>query len=195
MDPYKPLLLQEMQASTKMVQSWLGKHEASSKTYSMVMEEFAGMHPGHSHQVDRTPWTELWENQAAETLIAKTVNGLMAKLLTASGKASATRAVELSLLLEDWLSCPCPADGSCGQGLRMCSSHSNPLLSLFCCLIIDVGDQNHISSCYQKGLCGVCGVNIPSNTLYILFPFAFELLCFPPVLLEQVIKSRQELSL
>lgn len=66
----------------------------------------------------------------------------MAKLLTASGKASATRAVELSLLLEDWLSCPCPADGSCGQGLPMCGSHSNPLLSLFCCLIIDVEDQN-----------------------------------------------------
>lgn len=76
----------------------------------------------------------------------------------------------------------------------MCSSHSNPLLSLFCCLTIDVGDQNHISSCYQKGLCGVCGVNIPSNTLDICSRLPLNY-CFPPVLLEQVIKSRQELSL
>lgn len=77
----------------------------------------------------------------------------------------------------------------------MCSSCSNPLLSLFCCLTIDIGDQNLISFCYQKGLCGVGGVNIPSNTLDICPRLPLNYSCFPPVLLEQVIKSRQELSL
>lgn len=46
LDPYKPLLLQEMQASTEMVQSWLGKHEASSKTYSMSWRNLQGCSPG-----------------------------------------------------------------------------------------------------------------------------------------------------
>lgn len=151
------------------------------------MEEFAKMHFRPSHQVDRTPWTELREDQAAETPMAKTVHGFWEGFhhesciaLLAAGELAFLalsprwvlwpRTMSVQLSLQPYAESTLPLHHRCWES-------EPPLLLLL-----------------ERSWWGLWNWH-SSNTLHVLSPFASKLLCFPPVFLEQVIKSRQELSL